>query len=122
MNLLQGIGDDRALRRQRSLACDFGEPSTILTGRHGPLGEEPGSTAELKAGEETIGAAVRTRQGVKPVYVSIGNRVDLPSAIDLVLACARGYRLPEPTRLADRLASDKGPMPPTEPPGQMSLF
>ena len=47
-----------------------------------------------------MGVALRTKAGVKPVYVSIGHKVDLPAAIQWVLQCCRGYRLPEPTRLA----------------------
>lgn len=105
-------GHGLAHPRRFGLACHLGvlldQPVTgcaksILVGKHGPLGDAYGSTANLMIGNESIGAAVRTRQGVKPVYVSIGNRIDLPSAIQLVLACSRGYRLPEPTRLADRL-------------------
>jgi len=49
---------------------------------------------------EIIGAALRTKLGVKPVYVSIGHKVDLNTAIYWVMNCCRGYRLPEPTRLA----------------------
>jgi len=51
-----------------------------------------------------IGAAVRTRTGVKPVFVSTGHRISLDAAIDVVLVCGRGYRLPEPTRWADKIA------------------
>lgn len=54
---------------------------------------------------ETVGVALRTRSGVQPVFVSVGHRMRLDSAIDLVLRCTRGYRLPEPTRWAHRLAS-----------------
>jgi deoxyribonuclease V len=54
----------------------------------------------LRDGRETVGKAVRTRDGIKPVYVSAGHRIDLASAARLVLRCCRGYRLPEPTRQA----------------------
>ena len=78
-----------------------------LCGEHEDLPlEEPGHTL-LKDGGEIIGAAVRTRTGSRPLYVSIGHRVDLPTAIDLVMACCRGYRLPEPTRLAHLAAGDR---------------
>lgn len=80
---------------------------SILVGKHPPLGEERGETAALVDGEEVVGMAVRTRTGVRPVYVSVGHRVDLPTAVALILACGRGLRLPEPTRLADRLAAGK---------------
>ena len=53
---------------------------------------------------DLIGGVLRTRTGVKPLYVSIGHRIDLPTALDLVLACGRGYRLPEPIRLAHHAA------------------
>ena len=51
---------------------------------------------------EVIGAALRTRDGVKPVFVSIGNRTDLYTAVMVALECSRGLRIPEPTRLADK--------------------
>jgi deoxyribonuclease V len=64
----------------------------------------PGSYTELKDNGEVIGTVLRTRAGVKPVYVSIGHMIDLASAMHWVLACCRGYRLPEPTRLAHQAA------------------
>ncbi len=71
-----------------------------LCGRHEEPGIEAGSYAEVVDRGETIGVALRTRPGVKPVYVSIGHKVDLQTAIRWVLECCRGYRLPEPLRLA----------------------
>lgn len=124
-------GQGLAHPRRFGIACHLGvlldRPAlgcakSILTGRHSDLPEEPGSTAELRADGELVGAAVRTRVGVKPVYVSPGQRCDVPSAVALVLACTRGYRLPEPTRLADRLASRRGPLPPKQAPNQYKLF
>lgn len=82
----------------------IGVGKTCLIGHHGKPATERGSRVPLKDGEEEIGAVVRTRSGVKPVYVSIGNRISLPTAIDLVLACTTDYRLPETTREAHRLA------------------
>lgn len=76
-----------------------------LCGEHGSLDEERGAWVALMDGDERIGAVVRTRSAVRPLYVSVGHRVSLESAIDLVLACGRGVRLPEPTRWAHRLAS-----------------
>ena len=78
---------------------------SILIGEHAPLGETTGSTAELMADGECVGLVVRSRQHVKPVYVSVGHRVDLDSARRIVLSCTRGYRLPEPSRLAHQLAA-----------------
>lgn len=71
-----------------------------LCGHHQEPGDEPGSYAEVIDGGETIGVALRTKAGTKPVYVSIGHRVDLEAAIYWVMECCRGYRLPEPCRLA----------------------
>jgi deoxyribonuclease V len=75
-----------------------------LCGSHEEPGNEPGSHAELRDNGEVIGVVLRTRAGVKPVYVSIGHKIDLPSAMHWVLACCRGYRLPEPARLAHQAA------------------
>jgi deoxyribonuclease V len=83
----------------------IGCAKSILVGRHEEPGSEIGDWTPLVDGDEVIGAAVRTRPGVAPVYVSIGHRIDLESAIRYVLACTRGYRLPETTRYAHRLAS-----------------
>ena len=70
-----------------------------------PQGEKGAGRGALRAHPEIIGAVLRTREGVKPLYVSIGHRVSLATAIDYVLRCTTKYRLPETTRLADRLAS-----------------
>lgn len=107
-------GHGYAHPRRFGLACHLGVwldiPSigcakTILVGKQAPLEETVGSSAELLDDGEVIGLAVRTRQKVKPVYVSIGHRVDLDSAMRIVLACRRGYRLPEPARLAHKVAT-----------------
>lgn len=63
------------------------------------------SRGALRAHREIIGAVLRTRAGVKPLYVSVGHRISLDSAIACVLRCTRGLRLPETTRHAHRLAS-----------------
>ncbi len=83
-----------------------------LCGQHDEPGDEPGQYASLVDKGEIIGAVLRTRRGVKPVYVSIGHRVDLAASIKYVLACCRGYRLPETTRWAHRVAG--GDVPPTQ--------
>lgn len=85
----------------------IGCAKSILIGEHGPLKEEAGSWAALvDAGGERIGAAVRTRTGVRPVYVSQGNRVSLETAIRLTLAVSDGFRIPKPTRVADQFARE----------------
>ncbi len=80
---------------------------SILRGRHGPLGIEAGSTAELVDKEEVVGAALRTQAGKTPIYPTIGHKVDLPAAIRWVMACTTKYRMPEPTRLAHLAASGR---------------
>jgi deoxyribonuclease V len=77
-----------------------------LCGRHQDPDTRRGSHAPLTDRGETIGAVLRTRTGVKPVFVSPGHKVDLPRSIECVLACCRKYRLPETTRHAHRLATD----------------
>lgn len=69
----------------------------------GEPGRERGQSTDLVDGGELIGKVLRTRDGVRPLFVSIGHRVTLDDAVRLTLACGRGYRLPEPTRQADRL-------------------
>ncbi len=81
-----------------------------LVGYYDEPARERGSYTYLHDDGEVIGAVVRTRTGVKPVFVSIGHRVNLPAAIDVVLICGRGYRLPEPTRWADKIARANGEM------------
>lgn len=89
-----------------------GVAKSILVGHpQGALREEVGATVPLVDGGEVIGVGMRTRRGVKPVWVSVGHRTDLPSAVALVLRCAGGYKLPEPTRWAHRIAG--GARPPT---------
>ncbi len=75
-----------------------------LTGTHDEPGEAVGAWVPLLDQGEIVGAVVRSRSKVKPLFVSVGHRVDLPTAIDLVLECTRGYRLPETTRYADKVA------------------
>ncbi|MHB0859297.1 MAG: deoxyribonuclease V [Anaerolineae bacterium] len=77
-----------------------------LWGKYEEPGPERGAYTWLLADGETIGAVVRTRDHVRPLFVSAGHRVDHATAIDLVLRCGTRYRLPEPTRWAHRLASD----------------
>lgn len=87
----------------------IGAAKSRLIGEHGPVGWEKGAWVELRYEGETIGAVVRTRTGVQPLYVSIGHRISLETAVGHVLACCTRYRLPETTRHAHRLASvEKG--------------
>jgi deoxyribonuclease V len=79
---------------------------TLLIGHYAEPGSEKGAYSHLTDRGETIGAVVRTRTGVKPVYISPGHLADLPTSIDLILRCAIKYRLPEPIRHAHNAAGD----------------
>ncbi len=101
----QGIAHPRRMGLASHLGLFLDTPTigcakSLLCGRHEVPGEAPGSYTEIVDRGETIGAALRTKLGTKPVYVSIGHQIDLQTAIYWVLACCRSYRLPEPTRLA----------------------
>ena len=76
-----------------------------LVGKHEEPGREKGSVTDLIYRQKVVGRVVRTRTGVSPVYVSIGNRIDLDGAVHLVLACCTKYRLPETTRYAHNAAN-----------------
>jgi len=84
----------------------IGCAKSILIGKHEPVGKEKGEWAAMMDGEERIGAALRTRAGVKPMYISPGHRISLETAIQLTLAVCDGPRIPRPTRGADRYVSE----------------
>jgi deoxyribonuclease V len=77
-----------------------------LTGTFREPARKAGATSPLCDGSDVIGAVVRTKPGVKPIFVSVGHRIDLASAVRITLAAGRGYRLPEPTRLAHHYVND----------------
>ena len=113
-DLLLCDGQGYAHPRRFGLACHLGVLTGLpsigvaksrLLGTHGPVPAHKGAWVPLLDGDETVGAVLRTRTGVAPLYVSIGHRVTLPTAIHWVLACTTRYRLPETTRQAHRLAS-----------------
>lgn len=79
----------------------FGVGKTRLIGVHDPVGVNRGAREPLIADDETVGAVLRTRTGVKPVFVSVGHRMDLGTACALTLRLTPRYRLPETTRAAD---------------------
>ena len=102
--------------RRFGLACHLGlllDLPTIgvaksrLVGRHDEPPAQAGGRAELRDGPDLIGLVLRTRDGVSPVYVSVGHRIGLQEAAEWVLRLCRGYRLPEPTRLADQLSKGR---------------
>ncbi len=82
----------------------IGCAKTRLIGQHSEPDAEKGSFAYLRDQDKIIGAAVQTRSNVKPVYVSIGHRMNLKDSIRIILMCCTKYRLPEPIRRADALA------------------
>lgn len=71
-----------------------------LIGEYQMPSNEVGDWSELKDKDEMIGAVVRTRKNVKPIFVSVGNQINIENAIEIILKCCRGYRLPEPIRIA----------------------
>ena len=105
----QGMAHPRRIGLAAHMGVILDHPSigcakSRLIGTHAEPGNDVGDWEPLIDEGEVIGAVVRSRAGVKPLYVSIGHRVDLPTAIDLVLQCTRGYRLPETTRYAHKVA------------------
>jgi deoxyribonuclease V len=106
----QGIAHPRRLGLAAHLGLIVGLPTvgcakSRLCGTYREPGETRGSLSLLLEGDERIGSVVRTRDGVKPLFVSPGHLADHPSSVAWVLACGAGYRIPEPTRLADQLVS-----------------
>jgi deoxyribonuclease V len=106
----QGIAHPRRFGIASHLGVLCGLPAvgcakSRLVGAHDEPPARRGARAPLRDKDEVIGTVLRTRTGIRPVYVSIGHRIDLASAEALVLECALKYRLPEPTRLADRLVA-----------------
>ncbi len=83
----------------------IGVAKSRLVGTHVEPGPEKGDWVPLMDGSERIGAVLRTRKGVRPLYISCGHRISLETAIDYVLSCTPKYRLPETTRQAHKLAS-----------------
>jgi len=106
----QGIAHPRRLGLAAHLGLFFDTPTvgcakSRLIGTYDEPGLEKGAYSFLYDGQEVIGAAVRTRSRVKPVFVSVGNKCRLEDAIRITLACATRYRIPEPTRLAHQAVS-----------------
>jgi deoxyribonuclease V len=106
----QGLAHPRRLGLASHLGLFLDVPSvgcakSRLTGRFEEPDRKKGSATDLVDRGEVVGRVVRTRDGVSPVFVSVGNRIDLQSAVDLVLACCTRYRLPEPTRQAHNAAN-----------------
>lgn len=113
-DLLLCDGQGLAHPRRFGLACHLGlltnipaigVAKSLLIGRHDPIADERGAWEPLIHQREVVGAVLRTRPGTKPLYISIGHRISLETAIDYVMQCTPKYRLPETTRRAHNLAS-----------------
>lgn len=110
----QGIAHPRRLGIASHLGLWLDRPTigcakSRLCGEHVEVGLEAGSQAQLIDRGEVIGTVLRTRAGSKPLYISTGHRVSLEEAVRWVLTCTRGYRLPEPSRLAHLAAGGNLP-------------
>ena len=106
----QGIAHPRGLGIAAHLGVASGLPAigvakSILVGQHADVGAKRGDRAELVHNGKRIGYALRSKDNVRPLIVSPGHRVSFATACELVLKFTTRYRLPEPTRLADRIAS-----------------
>lgn len=106
-------GQGLAHPRRFGLACHLGVLGDVaaigvaksrLVGVYQEPGVERGAWSELVDGGETVGAVLRTQTAVRPVFVSIGHRICLKTAIDLVLRCTGRFRLPEPIRVANTIS------------------
>jgi deoxyribonuclease V len=112
-DLLFVDGQGVAHPRRFGLACHIGLFTAVptigvaksrLLGRYEPPGPDLGAWSPLVEGDEIVGAVLRTRSQTRPVFVSVGHRISLGSAVDYVLRCTPAFRFPEPIRLADRLS------------------
>lgn len=108
-------GHGRAHPRLFGIACHIGvlldQPTigcakSLLVGECGDPGPQVGATARLVLNGEVVGMSLRTREKVKPIYVTQGHRVSLPSAVALVQQTLNGFRIPKPTREADHYVRD----------------
>ena len=101
----QGISHPRGMGLASHLGLFLDVPTIgcakkRLVGTHEEVGLQAGSVADLRLDKETVGAAVRTKTNVRPVYISPGHKIGLGKAVSVALSCCRGYRLPEPVRRA----------------------
>jgi deoxyribonuclease V len=108
-DVLMADGQGLAHPRRFGLACHLGLATglptlgcakSILRGNHDPVGEEKGATAPLVYRGQVVGMAVRSKDRVKPLYVSVGHLITLDESVEYVLRCCLKHRLPEPNRLA----------------------
>jgi len=122
----QGIAHPRRLGIATHIGLLADIPSigcakSLLIGRHEPLPDQRGAHVPLMDKGEQIGVVLRSRAGTKPLYISVGHRISLPTAIQYVMGCLTKYRLPETTRAADGLASHGRVPTVAQPPAQGEL-
>lgn len=107
-------GQGYAHPRRFGLACHLGViidrpcigcAKSRLIGTHDEPGAARGSAAALMQKDDQLGVVLRTRDAVEPIYVSVGHMLSLEAAVEIVLACGEGFRVPQPTRLADLLVA-----------------
>ncbi|MEC4806415.1 MAG: deoxyribonuclease V [Jaaginema sp. PMC 1079.18] len=108
----QGIAHPRRLGIAAHLGVILDMPTigvakSRLIGEHDELGTQKGDWQPLRDQDEIIGAVLRSRDNVKPLYISVGHKISLPTALQYVMGCLTKYRLPETTRWSDALASDR---------------
>lgn len=108
----QGIAHPRRLGIAAHLGVVTGLPTigvgkSRLIGDYQEPGQEKGCVSPLMDARQRIGTVVRTRTAVRPLFISPGHRTDHDSAVEWALACTGRYRLPEPIRMADRVASSR---------------
>ncbi len=108
----QGIAHPRRFGLASHLGLLFDMPAigcakSRLCGIHEPVANEVGAYTELTDNGEVIGVALRTKADTSPLYISIGHKIDLRTAIHWVMECCRSYRIPEPSRLAHLVANGK---------------
>jgi deoxyribonuclease V len=106
----QGLAHPRRMGLASHLGIFLDVPTvgcakSLLVGSFEEPGKVKGSATDLVHRGEVVGRVLRTRDGVSPVYVSVGNGIDLASSVELVLACCTRYRLPETTRQAHSAAN-----------------
>ncbi|MBN1942900.1 MAG: deoxyribonuclease V [Phycisphaerae bacterium] len=103
----QGIAHPRGLGLASHVGLWLNVPTigvakSRLCGQHRMPGAKRGAKAQLRYQDKTIGAVLRTRDNVRPLYISVGHRITLPECVNWVLRAGEGFRLPEPTRQADQ--------------------
>ena len=107
----QGIAHPRFLGIASHMGLLLDKPTigcakSLLVGSFEEPAKKAGSTSPLKIGEKTVGMVLRTRDGARPIFVSPGHKIDLETSVQIVKNCCDGFRIPKPTREADRFVGE----------------